>query len=39
MLSIHGSQLFADYLAEADINVDPRYGRWDADSGQVVGLA
>ena len=39
VLSIHGSQLFADYLAEADINVDPRYGRWDADSGQVVGLA
>ncbi len=39
VLSIHGAQLFADYLAEADINVDPRYGRWDADSGQVVGLA
>ena len=39
VVAIHGSQLFADYLAEADINVDPRYGRWDAESGQVVGLA
>jgi foldase protein PrsA len=39
VVAIHGSQLFADYLATADINVDPRYGRWDAESGQVVGLA
>jgi hypothetical protein len=39
VVAIHGSQLFADYLAQADINVDPRYGRWDGESGQVVGLA
>jgi PPIC-type PPIASE domain len=39
VVAIHGSQLFADYLAEANIHVDPRYGRWDAESGQVVGLA
>jgi PPIC-type PPIASE domain len=39
VVAIHGSQLFADYLAAADISVDPRYGRWDAERGQVVGLA
>jgi hypothetical protein len=28
----------ADRLAEADIFVDPRYGTFDATTGQVVGL-
>ena len=39
VVAIHGAELFAEYLAAADVSVDPRYGRWDAESGQVVGLA
>jgi foldase protein PrsA len=37
--SIYGAQLFADYLRAADVSVDPRYGRWDAESASIVPLA
>ena len=39
VVGVYGSQLFADYLATADISVDPRYGRWDAESSSIVALA
>jgi len=34
-----GSRLFAEYLATADITIDPRYGRWDGEATAVVALA
>ena len=33
-----GELLFARYLEDLDVDVDPRYGRWDADEGAVVEL-
>jgi foldase protein PrsA len=39
VLSIYGARLFVQYLQTADVTVDPRYGRWDADSGSIVTLA
>lgn len=33
-----GDLLFASYLRDLDVNVDPRYGRWDGTAGQVVPL-
>jgi peptidyl-prolyl cis-trans isomerase C len=39
VLSIYGARLFAQYLQGADVTVDPRYGRWDAESGSIVTLA
>ena len=39
VLSIYGARLFAQYLQSADVSVDPRYGRWDAESGSIVTLA
>ena len=38
VLSIYGARLFAQYLQTADVTVDPRYGRWDAESGSIVTL-
>jgi PPIC-type PPIASE domain len=38
VVSIYGSRLFAEYLARADVTVDPRYGRWDTESGSIVAL-
>ncbi len=39
VLSIYGARLFAEYLQSADVSVDPRYGRWDAETGSIVTLA
>jgi hypothetical protein len=39
VLSVYGARLFAQYLQTADVTVDPRYGRWDAESGSVITLA
>jgi hypothetical protein len=39
VLSIYGARLFAQYLQTADVTVDPRYGRWDAEGGTIVTLA
>lgn len=36
--AIYGELQFASYMEDLDVKVDPRYGRWDADSGQVVEL-
>jgi hypothetical protein len=33
-----GAVLFQGFLADADITVDPRFGRWDATTGAVVAL-
>jgi parvulin-like peptidyl-prolyl isomerase len=33
-----GQQLLQEHLATTDIEVDPRYGRWDAVEGTVVSL-
>ena len=33
-----GDLLFFGHLAAADIDVDPRYGRWDPVAFSVVGL-
>ena len=33
-----GELLFAGYLASADVQVDPRYGRWDPLTSAVVAL-
>lgn len=38
LAAIYGDLQFASYLEDLDVQVDPRYGRWDADSGQVVEL-
>jgi PPIC-type PPIASE domain len=38
VVSIYGARLFAEYLATADVTVDPRYGRWDEESGSIVAL-
>jgi peptidyl-prolyl cis-trans isomerase C len=38
VLSIYGARQFAQYLQAADVTVDPRYGRWDAESGSIVTL-
>ena len=36
VLSIYGARLFAQYVQSADVSVDPRYGRWDAETGSIV---
>jgi hypothetical protein len=33
-----GELLFAGYLASTDVQVDPRYGRWDPLTSAVVAL-
>jgi hypothetical protein len=33
-----GQELFQEHLSTIAIQVDPRYGRWDADEGAVVAL-
>lgn len=36
--AVVGQALFAEHLQAVDVDVDPRYGRWDADATAVVAL-
>ena len=33
-----GQELLDDHLAEAEVQVDPRYGRWDPAARLIVAL-
>lgn len=33
-----GQRLLAEHLADVDVDIDPRYGRWDGSTGAVVAL-